>query len=48
MFEFKYSGGDPNYKLWYNAFTNAEVTLIDGIRMHPYLDPTVLLENYSH
>ena len=46
MFEIRYQGRDQNYKLWFDTIDGAEITLIDGIRIHPWLDPNVLNEDY--
>lgn len=46
MYQFNYNGTDQQYKIWFDSISKAEVTLIDGIRTHPWLDPNVLKENF--
>jgi hypothetical protein len=46
MYELHYSGTNSEFKIWVDSKTRAEITLIDGIRTHPWLDPRVLKENF--
>ena len=46
MYQFNYNGSDQSYKIWFDTMDNAEVTLIDGIRIHPWLDETALSTPY--
>ncbi len=46
MWEFHYNGTDTQLKIWFDTITKAEITLVDGIRKHPWLDVKVLDENF--
>ena len=46
MFEFIYNGTDTQHKIWFDSIAKAEVTLIDGMRKHPWLDWSVLDEKF--
>jgi hypothetical protein len=45
MYQFSY-GALKNNKVWIDTIQDAEVTIVDGIREHPYRDPTVIDDNY--
>jgi hypothetical protein len=38
MYELLYSGVNKEYKIWVDSIYRAEITLIDGIRTHPWVD----------
>ena len=46
MYELHYSGTNSEFKVWIDSKNRAEITLIDGIRIHPWLDSRVLKENF--
>lgn len=46
MFEFNYNGTDTQFKIWIEVTSNVEITLIDGIRVHPWIDPNVMKEQF--
>lgn len=46
MYEILYNGTDSQQKINIDSVSNAEITLIDGIRIHPWLDPKVLNETH--
>jgi hypothetical protein len=46
MYELLYSGTNSEFKIWIDSIYRAEITLIDGIRTHPWLDSNVLKENF--
>jgi hypothetical protein len=46
MYELLYTGTNQQMKIWVDSKSRSEVTLIDGLRVHPWLDPTVLKDNY--
>lgn len=46
MYELNYNGTNNEFKLWITEQTNAEFSLIDGMRTHPWLDKTVLNDSF--
>jgi hypothetical protein len=46
MYELQYSGTNNDFRLWFDSINRAEITLIDGIRTHPWLDQNVFKENF--
>jgi len=46
MYEILYNGTDSQQKITVDSMDNTEITLIDGIRIHPWLDPKVLNETH--
>ncbi len=46
MYELHYASTNSEFKIWVDSIYRAEVTLIDGIRIHPWLDQNVLKENF--
>lgn len=46
MYELHYSATNSDFKIWIDSKHRAEITVIDGIRTHPWLDSQVLKEDY--
>lgn len=46
MYEIHYNGTDTQQKIWFDTINKAEVTLIDGMRVHPWVDPKVLKDTF--
>ena len=46
MYELLYTKKNSEFKISVDSIYRAEITLIDGIRIHPWLDNKVLKENY--
>jgi hypothetical protein len=46
MYELLYNGTDSQQKINIESMSNTEITLIDGMRIHPWLDPSVLNETH--
>lgn len=46
MYEFNYNGTNNEFKFWITAQTNALFTLVDGIRIHPWLNKAVLNDSF--
>jgi hypothetical protein len=46
MYEFNYNGTDTEFKIWIEVVDDVEITLIDGIRVHPWVDPLVMKEQF--
>jgi hypothetical protein len=44
MYVIKYNGTDTQQKIWFDSMTDVEITFIDGIRTHPWLDYKVVSE----
>lgn len=41
MYEFNYVGTDSNFKIWFSSIEGAEVTMVDGLRTHPWYNYSV-------
>ena len=46
MYELDYSDALTEQKVWVNTANKAEISLVDGIRIHPWLDVKVLNETF--
>ena len=46
MYELDYNGTNNEFKLWIDAQSNVQFTLVDGLRDHPWLNRTGLHDSF--